>query len=360
MLESIEIAVRNAFKDLKKIQTGERALLKTGAEMIDCHIKGLLPGDVVVIGGAPSSGKSETLYRMLDDILSLEVNPGSGNYVSLEFSMEMKMLNKLMRKLSRLLGKKKSEILYSEFSEEEKAIVSSYFESLKDERRSVIQSPVTPKQFYSICKEYCTTNIDKDAVVISIDHMLLFSGSDKQSVLEEVSECINLLKLEFSNVYFIVLSQLNRNILGNIKESDNSMIPNNSMLYGSSFMEQLASYIIIITNPFKQGINNYLKVNYDRYEYLENFYGKKDTKGRVSFDTLGNLFYFVTKARESDNSYKDLFINKMDLTTEQLEKLRQSIVDNTPDSPVEKASETVEMPVFFSAAMNKAREESPF
>lgn len=360
MLESIELAVRNAFKDLKKIQTGERALLKTGSEMIDCHIKGLLPGDVVVIGGAPSSGKSETLYRMLDDILSIEVNPGAGNYVSLEFSMEMKMLNKLMRKLSRLLGKKKSEILYNEFSEEEKAIVSNYFESLKDERRSVIQSPVTPKQFYSICKEYCIKNNEKHAVVISIDHMLLFSGSDKQSVLEEVSECINLLKLEFSNVYFIVLSQLNRNILGNIKESDNSMIPNNSMLYGSSFMEQLASYIVIITNPFKQGINNYLKVNYDRYEYLEDFYGKQDTKGRVSFDTLGNLFYFVTKARESDNSYKDLFIKKMDLTIDQLEKLKQSIVDNTPNSPVEKASETVEMPVFYSPAMEKFREENPF
>lgn len=360
MIEDIESAVRNAFKDLKKIQKGEKALLRTGSEMIDCHIKGLLPGDVVVIAGAPSSGKSETLYRMLDDILSPEVNVHADRYVSLEFSMEMKMLNKLMRKLSRLLGKKKSDILYNEFSDDEKVKVSEYFESLKDERRSVIQSPVTPKEFYSICQKYCEENKDKEGIVISIDHMLLFSGSDKQAVLEQVSECINLLKLSYSNVYFIILSQLNRNILGNIKESDNSMIPNNTMLFGSSFMEHLASYIIIITNPFKQGINNYLKVNYDRYEYLSEFYGKKDTKNRVSFDTLGNLFYFVTKARESDNAYKDLFINKMDLTSEQLEKLRQSVVDTVPDSPVEKSSDIVEMPVFFSAAMSKAREETPF
>ena len=50
----------------------------------------------------------------------------------------------------------------------------------------------------------------------------------------------------------------------------------------------------------------------------------------------------------------------MDLTSEQLEKLKQSVVDTVPDSPVEKASDTVEMPVFFSTAINKAREETPF
>ena len=50
----------------------------------------------------------------------------------------------------------------------------------------------------------------------------------------------------------------------------------------------------------------------------------------------------------------------MDLTSEQLEKLRQSVVDTVPDRPVEKSSDIVEMPVFFSPAMNKAREDTPF
>jgi len=338
-IQKVSAAATEAFTELKQIQTGEKPLVKTGTQMIDCHIGGLLPSDVVVIAGAPSSGKSETLYGMLDQMLDTNLNPTAGKYVSLEFSFEMKFLNKILRKTHSLLGLKKSEILFSTFEGQNREKVAEYFNDLQDDRRYVCQSPVSSDEFYTMARQFCLEHADKEAILLSVDHLLLFSGSDKQLVLEKVCEAVNLLKIEFKNVYFFLLSQLNRTSQLLPKDKDNSMMPNNSMLFGSSFVEHLANYIVIITNPFLAGITQYLKVNNTRYQWLESFYGDRDGKGRVSFKTLGNLFYFVTKMRESDNSYKNLFIKAMDLTEEQKERM---------EAAVEAPAEPTSMPVFDS------------
>ena len=351
-------AAKEAFSELHKIQQKERLLLKTWEEMIDGHIGSLLAGDVVILAGAPSAGKSEFLYRTIEKIMSKEVNPNAGNFVSLEYSMEMKMLNKLLRTTHNMLGKKKSEILHTPFNEEEALKVREYYTNLQDDRRYVVQSPVTPEEFYKMTRDFCIMHKDAEAILISADHLLLFTGSDKQSVLERVVEMVNLLKLEFGNVYFLLLSQLNRSYNLTIKEKSNDMIPTNSLLFGSSFMEQIASYIIIITNPFKQSISQYLKASKDRYDYLSEFFGEEDKNGRISFNTCGNLFFFLTKIRESDSPFKDLYIKRMDLTKEQLDKLKQSVEVKT-ELPTIPSFPKFETPTFDStpivpATLNEA------
>lgn len=334
-IQKVGAVAKEASAELKEIQLGKKMLLKTGEEMFDCHLGSLLAGDAVLVAGSPSTGKSETLYRMTDKIMSTEVNPTAENFTSLEFSMEMKMLNKLLRKYHELTGKKKGDILRQEFTEEERNQIASYYRGLQDNRRHLVESPVTPEEFYKMTRDFCLLHVDKDAILISADHLLLYKGVDKQQVLQQMSEYCNLLKLEFKNIYFILLSQLNRNALTVIKEKSNDMRPNNTHIFGSSYFEFFVSYIVIITNPFKQGINEYLKVYPERYDYLEEFYGDSDSKGRVSFNTMGNLFYFVTKTRESDTPWKDLFIKKMDLTESQLEKMQQSIDNNEGGDDIE-------------------------
>ena len=61
-------AAKEAFSELHKIQQKERLLLKTGEEMIDGHIGSLLAGDVVIIAGAPSAGKSNLKDKNNDEI----------------------------------------------------------------------------------------------------------------------------------------------------------------------------------------------------------------------------------------------------------------------------------------------------
>lgn len=327
------------FKELKKYQSGDSLILKTGYEEVDCHIGGMLPGDCLIIAGSPSSGKSETLYRITDNVMDKKINPNAEEFVSLEYSLEMKMLKKLLRASHRIIGKKKSDILFEPFNEEEAEKIKKYFENLQDDRRYVVQEPVSPLEFYNMTRDFCLLHKDKKAIWLSADHILLFKGKDKQSVLEEISEYINLLKLEFNNIFFAILSQLNRAYASVVKERSNDMIPNNTHLFGSSFMEQLADYIIIITNPFKQSVREYLRFHEDRYDYLSEFF-TAEKQGKISFDTVGNLFLFVTKIRESDLEWKNLFIRKLDLPKEQIDKMKKLIVEE------EKPSYTFEMPKF--------------
>src|SRR5690606_22369672 len=168
------------------------------------------------------------------------------------------------------------------------------------------QTPTTPSEFYASVSEFLEEHKDRDAVFIALDHGLLMSGSDKQSVLEQLSENINQLKRRYDNVYFILLSQNNRGLLGRAVEKNNAAAPNASDVFGSSFLDQLCSFNIILYNPFKLGISQYMKVNPSRYEYLSEHFGEEDSKGRVSFETEGKIFAHVVKARESDIPFHNI------------------------------------------------------
>lgn len=302
-----------AFTELKELQSGKKRLVKTGYDFIDTHIGGLLNGDITIISGLSSHGKSETLFRMRENILNKEINPDADDFVFLDISLEMKIFNVILRGIHRKLEKSKKNILFEEFTEEEKQLVNDYYKSLQDDRQFVNQSPTTPEEFYNSAREFLLEHKDKKAVIISIDHILLLSGGDKKGVLDVTMELINKLKLEFENSYYIVLSQMNRSLVGRAAEKDINSTPNSADLYGSEFMQQTASYSIIIFNPFKLGINEYSKVNAKQYDYLEEHFGEIDKKGKVSFPTLGKLFFNVIKVREGDAVYKDLFIEDMNV-----------------------------------------------
>jgi hypothetical protein len=130
-----------------------------------------------------------------------------------------------------------------------------------------------------------------------------------------------------------------------IKDRDNAMIPTTAIIYGSSHFEFLASFIVVITDPFKLGVNSYLKVNPERYDWLSEYMEEPDKNGKVSFSTLGNHFIWTLKSRESDEPYKNLHIRPMTLSAEQKEKMKQS-VDNKP-------SFTIETPTFTTPVFEK-------
>lgn len=337
-IKSVGVASEQAFKELNKIQKGEKLLLKTGMPFFDEHIGGLLYGDVCLISASPGAGKTYTLRSILDNIFNEEINPQAKNFVGLEFNLELRALNVILRGVKKKLGKSNKEVLFNEFTQEEREKVLEYYKELKDGRRFLVDEPVTPEEFYSECRHFCTQHKDKDAIIISYDHLLLTIGTDKQKVLERITEYVNLLKLEFDNVYFILLSQNNRSSHANVKEKSNEMRPDNSWIFGSSFMEQLASYIVIQTDPFRQSVVEYLSVYPERYDYLKDYMTDVNSKGKCHFHTAGYIFAFVTKMRESDNFSKDLFILEKDLDEKQrahLDKQLEGLKKETESLPTE-------------------------
>lgn len=315
-----------AFQYLNKLQKGEKRILKTGQDFIDCHIDGLLPSDTILYAAGSGVGKTKLLFDTLDKILSPEINPNAEKFVSLEYQLEMKFLNKILRDTNNLTKKKKAEILKSEFSDEEKEIIKRYYEGLQDNRRFVCEETITAEDFFLMTEGFCEEHRDKEGIIVSIDHLLLLKKkAPNEDTLEILTSYINVLRKKFSNIYFILLSQFNRSSLAVIKDRDNAMTPTAGMIYGSSHFEFLSSYIVCIVDAFKLGVNEYLKVNSERYDWLEDYMTGEDSKGKVSFNTLGNMFYFVLKTRESDTPYKNLFIRKQDLTVDQVEKLKQTV-----------------------------------
>ncbi len=84
------------------------------------------------------------------------------------------------------------------------------------------------------------------------------------------------------------------------------------------------------------------------------------------------MFIFVLKTRESDTPYKNLFIKKMDLNTEQLDKMKQSVIsidklDFSKPTPVfstpvfeteTKVEDLISLPSF--ADLQNKDKDSPF
>ena len=323
-----------AFTELKKIQTGEKLLVKTGDPLIDDHIGGLLPGDAVVVSGLSGHGKSEWLFRKRESVLDVNVNPNSENYVWLNYNLEVKIFNVVLRGLHRKLKKKKQDILFKEFTEEEKILANEYYLMLQDDRQYIEQEQTTSDEFYNKTKAFLEDHKDKEAVHVSFDHAALNADKDTQSGIESLIKAVNRLKLEYHNVYFWIVSQLNRTILGRIAEKNNSSAPNAGDLYASSTMDFISSYNIVVFNAHKVGIDQFMKVSPDRYDYLSEHFGDEDSKGRVSFDTVGKLFFKILKTRESDVIWKDLYIIDMDLTEEEKEKLRHTDKEETSSAAI--------------------------
>ena len=354
-IQNVGEMAKEAFIELNKIQTGKHKILKTGIIEIDSHIGGLLPGDICTICSKSGGGKSHKLYEVLDNMLDVSVNKDADDYVSLEYSFEMKMLNKIVRKTHSILGKKKSNILKDSFTEEEQQKMREYNKSLQDKRRFVCQEPVSVDDFYEMIRDLCKEYKDKKAIIVSTDHMLLYVDSDKQKAVERATDMVNKLKLEFKNVYFILISQTNRsNNLTLAKDRDNSIIPNNSWLFASSFIEMVSSYIIIMVNPFKEGINEFLKFHPERYDYLsQHFTGVLDKNNKESFNTVGKNFIFVTKTRESDEPYKNLFIEDMNLSDEVLAKMKQEAEERKVVAPTLTPPPTFDLTITPSLILNE-------
>ena len=331
-----------AIKKLHRLQTGEEFIFKTGLDFIDVHIGGILPSDVLLISAPSGAGKTKLMYDLLDSILDENVNKESKDFVVLDFALELPFLNRLLRDANKLLGKKKKDIIHTSFTEEEASVIKDYHKGMKDTRRFICEETINTTEFFQMSSDFCKKFEDKKAVVICIDHLLLVSESKPgEDTMKTLSMHVNNLRKTYKNVYFILLSQFNRSAYENVQDKNNKMIPTVAMIYGSSHFEFLSSFIVAILDPFKMGVNQYMNVNRERYDWLQDYMTEEDNKGKVSFNTLGNLFIHTLKTRESDQPYKNLYIKPMNLSSEQLDKMKQGVEES-------KSSPVVSAPVFNS------------
>jgi replicative DNA helicase len=327
---------KQAFAEIGAYQRGEKKVIKTGRPYIDDSFP-LVNGSVITISAKSGIGKSFELATLLDNVMNRDINPDAGNYVCLNVSLEMKVLSLVLRGLNKAVGKSKRKILLEGFTDEEKELANKYYKQLMDDRFFISQVPTTPNKFYNAAREFCLSHSDKDTILISADHIALFGadgGKGKNQTIEELIERTNDLKMEFPNVIFIYLSQMNSDSNSRVQEKNIQSQPRDTDLYYSQFTFQVSDYVVVITNPYKQGITEYTKVNKQRYKHLEKYFVSTDTKGRASLKTLGVLYYHLLKCREAESLYIDIFAEDLNIPNIEQYEDKEEIGQGSEEIPV--------------------------
>ncbi len=331
---SLKDVAKEAFTEIGAYQKGHKKVIKTNRPYIDESFP-LVNGSVITISAKSGVGKSTELANLLDNIMDVSLNPDAGNYVCLNISLEMKVLSLVLRGLNKTVGKSKKKILLESFTEEEAKLANAYYKQLMDERFFISQVPTTPSKFYTASRNFCLEHSDKETILIAADHIALFgsdAGKGKNQTIEEIIERTNDLKMEFPNVIFIYLSQMNSDSNSRIQEKNIQAQPRDTDLYYSQFTFQVSDYVVVISNPYKMGITEYTKINKQRYKHLEKYFVAEDSKGRASLKTLGVLYYHLLKCREAESLYIDIFAEDLNIPNIEMYE--------------EKEEESVQEPVF--------------
>ena len=320
------VAVR-AKVQLKNYQEGKSKPIVTGRPWLDDIFGGLLPMEIVTIAGMSGGGKSFELQKIKNFVMDKENNPNADNFVWLSNSLEMKFISNIIRDLNMKLNKTKKKILTEKFTDEEAKLANDYFNNTTDERFYINEESVTPTQFETEVSEFLEQHKDADAVFIDLDHIALQrdKNGNKKATVDEIVESVNRMKKQYPNSYWIVLSQLNRNILERIRDKDIMAMPNRGDVFQSDSMFFISDYLYVCHNPYRLGINQFSRVNVEAYDYLSEYF-TEEKKGKASFETLGNIFYIVLKMREADVMYKDIYIESIEIKDK--EKYREPKEDD--------------------------------
>ena len=340
MIQPIKQLIKQTKIDLNNLQTGKVKLVKTNKSEIDSALGGCLPGDVILVGGLASHGKTYYSEELKHNIMSKEVNPHSDRYVSLSYNLEMKNFNLVLRGLHTATKITKEDILNKPFSSEVLPKVKHFFDEYADDRFYVEQEAPTPEDFYTKTREFILQHIDKELILISLDHAGLLDTSENTIGIGKMVASINKLKMEFKNLLFILVSQLNRSLMQRAGNNDNLSFPRDSDFEYSSSLVQISSWAIIIYQPFKLNITEFGKVSPTYYNYLrDHFTEQGDELKKVSFLTENRIFTFVTKSRESSISSRNIYIQSVGEVESQLPKTTHTLLKEIEEPSFEKQLE---------------------
>ena len=206
--------VQEAKEKILKLQKGEEIPIITRYDHLNNNLLGgIYNGLIITIAALSGFGKTTILKHIEDDMFDKSLNPNCEETVLLKCNYEMTVFNLLLRRLKEGLRKKMKSILTDKFSEIEEVNFEDII--LKESNPNIyyIEKPLLPEEWYETVREFILEHQDKKSILISTDHLgLTKDKGNKKQAMDEMLEYQNELKKEFSNVSFINLSQMNREL----------------------------------------------------------------------------------------------------------------------------------------------------
>ena len=217
----------------KQVITG----LSSGFTDLDKLTSGLQDGDLIVVAGRPSMGKTVFVINIA------EVAAIKGNIPVLVFSMEMPAESLVMRMLSSLGSIDQHKVRTGQLKDDDWPRITHAIEMLSETKLFIDDTPaLTPSEIRSRARRLAREHGGLGLIVIDYLQLMHVPGTkeNRSTEISEISRSLKALAKEL-NVPVVALSQLNRSLEGRVDKR-----PVMSDLRESGAIEQDADLIAFI------------------------------------------------------------------------------------------------------------------
>lgn len=233
---------KNKIKEVvEEISTAQELtdVIKTGVDTLDDVINGFLPGDLDIIGGRPSMGKSGFALQVM------LINAYKNKKPTLYFSLEDTEENVIRRSLAHLTGISFNKILHNRLDDADKNMIYGIVNEFNNSPFYILDQS---KTIYDIVADVRKLKlIERDLNLVVVDYIQLIS-SENPNDFENVTLFSKTLKMLAKDLKISILgvSQLSR-----LVEQREDKRPISSDLRSSGNLEQEASRIMFLYRPHK-------------------------------------------------------------------------------------------------------------
>lgn len=287
--------ITDVYNNIRAYQTGRMRPASTGFTYLDkALLGGLYPQHAIAIGARPGVGKSYLAQMIMGNVMDPKVNPQATDYAWLRCEFEMNPMDIMLRSLSRKMGMDVESLLLRDPDEDTLRRMQEHLREENSSRVTYVPRQVSVDDLRRfLWEEYMPSVRDRRLVVVSIDHAaLILGGGDQKRNIDALMTMCNQAKLEFPNIFFLIISQLNREIEG--RRDPKEMAPRQSDFYQSDTLGQLCTAMVALNIPYRYGYPSYMVFPKGWYGYLDRF----KTDPGTSFRTEGLIFHHVVKVRQ--------------------------------------------------------------
>ena len=175
LLEHNTYGIDNAVRSLTQMQKGLSQPIRTSYEFLnDLTFGGLQKDTVVTIAARASQGKTHMAQVLRRDILQKE------DTCLLYYNWEMSWFNLLILEIKKTLDILLSEVLSRPPTSIELEHYKKVADEYRNERFTSVERTLTPDEFEYVTRRYVEKNLDKEHIVIMIDHIGITKGSNKK------------------------------------------------------------------------------------------------------------------------------------------------------------------------------------
>lgn len=257
---------------IRKRANGEIVFLNTCYERLNSALM-LEPNTMLTLSGLSGSGKS-TLSKRISNSIHANLIKSGRTGIGLSFNFEMLAQKTIGREVANMSKMTLQELYSSEHplaASKMEQVFKQYHSQLFNYPLIYVEEPQTHKvigdTIYYYWKELCKNG---EYLIVEIDHAVItkgLPGNTQKDKVDDLMETLNNVKkkiaYENGSVFFIILSQMNRDI----KKVERMQIPAmhypiSSDLMSSSSCEFFSDYIMFSHMPAKLNLKSYTDNNF--------------------------------------------------------------------------------------------------